>query len=123
MKDDTIKILLILAAVALSLYAISKITANSEKKRGYEGNGGGSFWTSLWNNAANIVDAGGRHTAGTVTATGNAISSIIATSKYGKASYAQYGYADEKQNYGPYVLGGAILLAAGVTAAVLISKN
>ena len=127
MEDKTITSLISLVVVLFVLlaagYAVSKIDVAQKKKRGYEGNGGSGFWGSLWNNAANIVDAGGRHTAAAVTSTGNAISSIIATSKTGKAAFSQYGYSDEKQNYGPYVLGGALIVTAGVVAAIVLTKK
>jgi hypothetical protein len=129
MKDNGIKILVVIAVLiiaAVAVYYISARASASNSQKGYQSGGGKSFWDSLWNNAANIVDAGGRHTSATVTATGNAISSIIATSQTGdgRGVLAQYGYSnDDKQNYGPYVLGGALILTAGVVGAIILSKN
>ena len=115
----------IIAIAGFLLYRISFIKLNT--KKGYEGQskqgGVGGWWQGLWDNAANILDAGGRHTAGTVTATGNAISSIIATSKTGKYAESKYGYADPKVDYGPYVLGGSLLVTAGVVAAIVLTKK
>lgn len=122
-KKTLVIIALLIAAVVLSVVVYR--AGQSSSGKGYEGNGGKGFWESLWNNAANIVDAGGRHTASTVTSTTNGIASIIATAqaKNGRAVFSRYGYSDEKPDYGPYIIGGAVVLAAGVVAAVSLSKR
>ena len=129
MKDDTIKLIVFVLVLLIAGIAVYKISGNKPHK-GYQGQsnpsakGVGGWWQGLWDNAANIVDAGGRHTAAATTSLGNAISSVIATSKSdGKAFYSEYGYSDPKPDYGPYVLGGSLIVAAGVVAAIVLAKN
>ena len=119
-------ILAVVAVIAVVVVAVSsgKKTTNSNTEKNTSSGGVGGWWSGLWGNAANIVDSGGRHTADATTSLGNAISSIIATSKSdGKAVFAEYGYSDPKINYGPYVLGGAAVIAAGVVAAIFLTKK
>lgn len=115
-------IALLVSAVILAVVMYRNGQASSAK--GYQGQGGKGFWDTLWNNAANIVDAGGRHTASTVTATTNGIASIIATAqaKNGKAILSSYGYTDEKPDYGPYIVAGGIVVAAGIAATIALKK-
>jgi len=120
-KGSTIVLLAVLAVVAVLLLVAAK---NEAAQKGYHGqtDSNAGFWNSLWNNAANIVDAGGRHTSAFVTSLGNTVSSIIATKQSGKFQPSQYGYSDKKLNYGPYILGSALLIAAVVVLALLIKK-
>lgn len=120
-KGSTIVLLAVLAVVAVLLLIAAK---NESAQKGYQGqtDSNAGFWNSLWNNAANIVDAGGRHTSSFVTSLGNTVSSIIATKQSGKFQPSQYGYSDQKLNYGPYILGSALLIAAVVVLALLIKK-
>lgn len=129
MKDDYMKLLVAVVIIAIAGFLFYRIAnAKMTTEKGYKGQsnpnakGVGGWWQGLWDNAANIVDAGGRHTSSAVTATGNAISSIIATSKTGKYAESGYGYSDPKTDYGPYILGGALLVTAGVVAAITLSK-
>lgn len=121
-KGSTIVLLAVLAVVAVLLLIAAK---NEAAQKGYQEqtDSNAGFWNSLWNNAANIVDAGGRHTSSFVTSLTNGVSSIIATKKSGKFYPAGYGYSDPKVNYGPYVLGGAMVLTAGVVAAFVLTKK
>ena len=129
MKDDYMKLLVAVAVAAIAgflLYRVSTLSNNTGK--GYEGQSSGTgkglgWWEGLWDNAANIVDAGGRHTSSFVTSLGNTVSQIIATNKSGEYVYQQYGYSDPKTDYGPYVVAGALVLTAGVVTAVVLSKN
>lgn len=120
-KGSTIVLLVVLAIVAVLLLVAAK---NEAAQKGYQGqtDSNAGFWNSLWNNAANIVDAGGRHTSSFVTSLGNTVSSIIATKQSGKFQPSQYGYSDKKLNYGPYIIGSALLIAAVVVLALLIKK-
>lgn len=124
-KNDSITLIvlaIVLIVVGVLVYRLS--TKNSSQTKGYQtGQHSGGWLSALFDNAANIVDAGGRHTAGTVTATGNAIASIIATSKTGKYAEASYGYADPKTDYGPYIIGGVLVVTAGVVSALLLTKK
>lgn len=124
MKDNkTLWILLALVMVA-AVIAIVYGTRSNRQQPQTKTTGTGGWWSDLWSNAANIVDAGGRHTAAATTSLGNAISSVIATSKSdGKAYYSQYGYSNPNVNYGPYVLGAGFVIAAGVLAAIVLTKK
>lgn len=129
MKDDTIKLIVVAFVLIIAGVAVYKISGNKPQK-GYQGQSGGNasgvggWWSGLWDNAGNIVDAGGRHTSAAVTSLGNAISSVIATSKSdGKAVFSEYGYSDPKPDYGPYILGGCLVIAAGVVAAIVLTKK
>ena len=126
MKDDYMKLLVavvLIAIAGIAVYSIYTRRTDASKTKGYEvGQHSGGWLSALFDNAANIVDAGGRHTSSTVTATGNAISSIIATSKSGKYAESSYGYSDPKVDYGPYLLAGAMLITAGVVAALTLKK-
>lgn len=126
MKDDTLKLLLVVSIILLAVIALAGITRRQQK--GYQGqsraeSGVGGWWSGLWDNAANIVDAGGRHTSSFVTSLGNMITSIISTKKTGKAVFSEYGYSDPKIDYGPYLLAGAMVVTAGVVFAVALSKK
>lgn len=126
MKNDNLTIIIVLCVLLLAGLAIYRITQKQPK--GYRGqsseNGKGlGWWEGLWNNAANIVDAGGRHTSSFVTSLGNTVSQIVATSKSGKYVYQKYGYSDPETDYGSYLLGGAIVIAAGVVAAIVLSRK
>lgn len=126
MKDNkTMWILLALvmvAAVIAIVYGTRRNRQQQQQQTGTTGTGG--WWSDLWSNAANIVDAGGRNTSAATTSLGNAISSVIATSKSdGKAYYSQYGYSNPNINYGPYVLGAGFVIAAGVLAAIVLTKK
>lgn len=129
MKDDYMKLLVAVVIIAVGGLAVwylasSKMTPTEKGYKGQSKKGGvGGWWQGLWDNAANIVDAGGRHTSSTVTATGNAISSIIATSKTGKYAESSYGYSDPRIDYGPYVLGGSLIVTAGVVATLVLIKK
>lgn len=125
MKDNkTLWILLALVMVA-AVIAVVYGTRQRQQQPAQTGTANaGGWWSGLWSNAANIVDAGGRHTAAATTSLGNAISSVIATSKSdGKAYYSQYGYSNPNVNYGPYVLGAGFVIAAGVLAAIVLTKK
>lgn len=124
MKDNkTLWILLALVMVA-AVIAIVYGTRKNRQQQQTKTTGTGGWWSDLWSNAANIVDAGGRHTAAATTSLGNAISSVIATSKSdGKPYYSQYGYSNPDVNYGPYVLGAGFVIAAGVIAAIVLTKK
>lgn len=124
------KLLVAVVVVAIAgflFYRIANAKMNTDK--GYKGQsnpnskGVSGWWQGLWDNAANIVDAGGRHTSSFVTSLGNTVSQIIASSKSGKYYYQEYGYSDPKTDYGPYVLGGALLLTAGVVAVIVLTKK
>lgn len=121
-KGSTIVLLAVLAFVAVLLLIAAK---NENAPNGYQGQtqSNSGFWNSLWNNAANIVDAGGRHTASFVTSLGNTVSSIIATKKSGKFYPSDFGYSDKQLNYGPYILGGSLLVVTGVVAAIVLIKK
>mgnify|MGYP003287189040 FL=1 len=121
-KGSTILLLSVLSVVAVLLLVAAK---NGKVQKGYSGqtDSGSGFWNSLWNNAANIVDSGGRHTSSFVTSLTNGVSSIIATKNSGKFYPSQYGYSDQRQDYGPYVLAGAMVLTAGVIAALVLIKK
>ncbi len=120
-KGNTLIALVLLSVVAVALLLASR----RERQKGYQGqtDSNSGFWNSLWNNGANIVDAGGRHTSSFVTALTNGVSSIIATKKSGKYYPSEYGYSDPKVDYGHYVLGGALVLTAGVVAAIVLTKK
>lgn len=128
MKDN--KTLWILLAVVLAVAVVAVVSVSGKKttnsnteKTNAQGTAGG-WWSGLWGNASNIIDSGGRHTAAATTSLGNAISSIIATSKSdGKAVFAEYGYSDPKINYGPYFVGGALIITAGVIAAIVLTRK
>ena len=124
MKDNkTLWILLALVMIAAAI-AIMYGTRSNRQQQQTKTTGTGGWWSGLWSNASNIVDSGGRHTAAAVTSLGNAISSVIATSKSdGKAVFSEYGYSDRPVNYGPYVLGGAFVIAAGVLAAIVLTRK
>lgn len=124
MKDNkTMWILLALVMVA-AVIAIVYVTRSNRQQPQTKTTGTGGWWSDLWSNAANIVDAGGRHTAAATTSLGNAISSVIATSKSdGKAVFSEYGYSDRPVNYGPYVLGAGFVIAAGVLTAIVLTKK
>lgn len=125
MKDNkTMWILLALVMVA-AVIAVVYGTRQRQQQPAQTGTANaGGWWSGLWSNAANIVDAGGRHTAAATTSLGNAISSVIATSKSdGKAYYSQYGYSNPNVNYGPYVLGAGFVIAAGVLAAIVFTNK
>lgn len=121
-RKKNIVLVVVCAVILLALFfAMSR---KNEKKRGYDiGNHQGGFLAALFDNGANIVDAGGRHTSSFVTALTNGVSSIIATKKSGKFYPAEYGYSDERPDYGPYVLAGAMVLTAGVIAALVLIKK
>lgn len=123
MKDNkTLWILLALVLVAAVIAIVYGTRQRQQPQTKTTGTGG--WWSNLWSNAANIVDAGGRHTAAATTSLGNAISSVIATSKSdGKAVFSEYGYSDRPVNYGPYVLGAGFVIAAGVLAAIVLTKK
>lgn len=125
MKDN--KTLWILLAFVLVVAVIAVVYGTRQRQQQPAQTGtanAGGWWSGLWSNAANIVDAGGRHTAAAVTSLGNAISSVIATSKSdGNAVFSEYGYSDRPVNYGPYVLGGAFVVAAGVLAAIVLTRK
>lgn len=125
MKDNkTLWILLALVMVAAVIAIVYGTRKNRQQQQQTRTTGTGGWWSDLWSNAANIVDAGGRHTAAATTSLGNAISSVIATSKSdGNAYYSQYGYSNPKVNYGPYVLGAGFVIAAGVLAAIVLTKK
>lgn len=121
MKDRTILItvviVLIVAVAAVGgLWYASKAKADQAK---YSAKG---WLQSLFNNGADILDSAGRLTTSPITATGNAISSIIATSKSdGRGVMAQYGYSDKPQaNYGPWIVAGSVVVLAGI---VIIAKD
>lgn len=129
MKDENMKLLVAVVVIAIAGFLFYRI-ANERltAKKGYEGQsksenkGIGGWWSGLWDNAANIVDAGGRHTSSFVTSLGNTVSQIVATSKSGKYIYQEYGYSDPKTDYGPYILGGTLIIAAGVAAVLILKK-
>lgn len=125
MKDN--KTLWILLALVLVVAVIAVVYGARQRQQQPAQTGtanAGGWWSGLWSNAANIVDAGGRHTAAATTSLGNAISSVIATSKSdGKAVFSEYGYSDRPVNYGPYVLGAGFVIAAGVVAAIILTKK
>lgn len=129
MKDNkTLWILLALVLVVAVIAVVYGTRYNHQQRQQQPAQTGtansGGWWSGLWSNAANIIDAGGRHTAAATTSLGNAISSVIATSKSdGKAVFSEYGYSDRPVNYGPYVLGGAFVIAAGVVAAIVLTKK
>lgn len=126
MKDNkTLWILLALVLVVAVIAVVYGTRSNRQQQPAQTGTANaGGWWSGLWSNATNIVDAGGRHTAAAVTSLGNAISSVIATSKSdGEAVFSEYGYSDRPVNYGPYVLGGAFVIAAGVVAAIVLTKK
>ena len=128
MKDDYMKLLVAVVIIAIAGFLFYRIAnAKLTAQKGYSGQSKGTgkglgWWEGLWDNAANIVDAGGRHTSSFVTSLGNTVSQIIATNKSGKYIYQKYGYSDPKIDYGPYVLGGALILTAGVVV-VIAHKN
>lgn len=125
MKDNkTLWILLALVMVAAAIAIVYGTRSNRQQQQQTGTTGTGGWWSGLWSNASNIVDSGGRHTAAAVTSLGNAISSVIATSKSdGNAVFSEYGYSDRPVNYGPYVLGGAFVIAAGVLAAIVLTRK
>lgn len=126
MRDNnTLWILFALVLVVAVIAVVYGKRNNTQQQPAQTGTANaGGWWSGLWSNAANILDSGGRHTAAATTSLGNAISSVIATSKSdGKAVFSQYGYSDRPVNYGPYVLGGAFVIAAGVVAAIVLAKN
>lgn len=123
-------VLIVVAAGVAMLIARSKNQKYSNK--GYQDatDGKGGFWGSLFGNAANGAESLGRNQASTITSLGNAISSIIATSKSdGDAKFAYYDYADpynatpynQKYNYGPYIAVGVVALA--IAAMAIFSKK
>lgn len=121
MKDKyiiliVVGVLVLFAAYMGSLWLTSKSKADQAKYSSQ------SWLGSLFNNASDIFDSIGRTTTSPITAFGNAISSIIATSKSdGQGVFAAYGYSDKKEtNYGPYIIAGAAILLAGV---IIILKN
>ena len=120
-SKNTLLIVCSILVVVILVFYLARVYNESREKE-YQSNGGNGFWESLFNNAANIVDAGGRHTAAATTSLGNAISSVIATSK-GDTTLSRYGYAEQKIDYGPYILGAGIVAAAGVVAAVTLTKK
>lgn len=124
MKDSS-KTIIIISLLVAAIVAAMLIWRAGQRSSGdgYKGQGGKGIWDTLFNNAANIVDASGRMTASTNTSLGNAISSIVATAKSGKASYAPYGYSDKTQDYSPYIIGGALVLASVLLLAVIQSNK
>ena len=117
------RVVIILLAIILAGLSVLYFNLNRQQQQ-TETTGSGGWWSGLWSNASNIVDSGGRHTAAAVTSLGNAISSVIATSKSdGNAVFSEYGYSDRPVNYGPYVLGGAFVIAAGVLAAIVLTRK
>lgn len=118
------EILIIVLAIS-AVVAVVLLTRKTPK--GYAGQstgnqeGVGGWWSGLWDNAANILDAGGRHTSSFVTSIGNTVSQIMATKNSGKYVEQSYGYSDEK-NYGPYVLAGALIIAASVAGVLILKK-
>lgn len=126
MKDNTTALIIGSALVVAAVIAAVALTSKKQQK-GYQGQSSGKeggFWSGLWNNAANIVDAGGRHTSSFVTSLGNTIVSIKATEKgSGKGVFSEYGYSDPEYDKGPYILGGALILATAIVAAIIITKN
>lgn len=120
----TLWILLALVMIAAAIAIVYGTRSNRQQQQQPKTTGTGGWWSDLWDNAANIVDAGGRHTAAATTSLGNAISSVIATSKSdGRPYYSQYGYSNPNVNYGPYVLGAGFVIAAGVLAAIVLTKK
>lgn len=111
--------LALIAAAVVCVVALASYSKNRANTAKYSANG---WLQSLFNNGSDILDSAGRLTTSPITATGNAISSIIATSKSdGELRAAEYGYADKKPvNYGPYVIAGSVILLTGI---ILLSKN
>lgn len=126
MKEDRTTLLVVGAVFLFVIIALWRVSA--QKPNGYQGQssgnqtGVGGWWSGLWDNAANIVDAGGRHTSSFVTSLGNTVSQIIATNKSGRYIYQNYGYSDKKTDYGPYIFGGTVIVAAVVAIALIIKK-
>lgn len=123
--NGTTKTLVILSVLVAAIIAAVLIWRSGQQAagQGYKGQGGNGLWDSLFNNGANIIDSSGRMMAAVPTSIGNAISSIVATAKTGRGDYAQYGYSEQKVNYGPYILVGAVVVTAGFVAAVSLSKK
>ena len=120
MKDRTViliivAVLVVFAACAGALWLTARSKADTAK---YSAK---NWLQSLFNNGSDILNSAGRLTTSPITATGNAISSIIATSKSdGQGVFAQYGYSDpQKTNYGPWIVAGSVVLLAGL---VLLKK-
>lgn len=132
-SKNTIWIVLGVVAVVIVAAAIV-ISRNKQIKSAtstYTIGTGNGFFTSLFQNAANGVDALGRNQTSTTAAFWNGIIGIIATSKGGgKATFVPSTYADPganevystKQNYGPYIVGVAGFIALAVVA-IAIFKN
>lgn len=123
-KNFVLKIVIlvvIIAAIGIVAYK-SYEYSKEEKTDKYKSTG---WLGSLFDNAAEILDAGGRHSTSLTTSFGNAVVSIIATAKSdnGTPYFSEYGYSDKKVNYGPYVVTGLGIFAVAVIAIMLISKK
>jgi uncharacterized membrane protein YebE (DUF533 family) len=113
-------LVVIIAAIGIAAYK-SYEYSKEEKTDKYKSTG---WLGSLFDNAAEMLDAGGRHSTSLTTSFGNAIVSIIATAKSdGTPYFSEYGYSDKKVNYGPYVVTGLGIFAVAVIAIILINKK
>lgn len=122
-QDNLIWILIVVAAAILSFIVIRSRRTTVQVNTAAANTSQRGFWDSLFSNAADIIDSGGRHTASATTSLGNAIVSIIATSKSdGRPYFSEYGYSNKPQDNGPYIIAGSVILTAGIIAVLLLKK-
>lgn len=123
MKQDNLIWILVIIAVTITAFIIVRSSRKTEQENTANTSQRG-FWDSLFSNAADIIDSGGRHTSSATTSLGNAITSIIATSRAedGTVYYSPYGYSNKPQDNGPYIIAGSVILTAGIIAVLLLKK-
>ena len=124
-----VAVVAVIAAVAGII--ISRNNKVTSAPATYNTGSGGGFFQTLFQNAANGVDALGRNQTSTIASFWNGIIGIIATSKGGgKATFVPATYSDPganqvystKQNYGPYIVGGIGLIVFAIVIIAIFKK-